>query len=485
MARTPGTIDLLVAVDRDHATPLRDQIADQIRAAVRERRLRAGVRLPATRRLAVDLGISRGVVVEAYAELACQGFIVAGGRASPRVAELPSVAAQMLAPTTMAAGGPAPASAAAGVPAPATTALSYRFDLAPEVPDMSLFPRREWLRALDFALGAAPDQTLDYGDPRGALELRQALADYLGRVRGVVTDPDCIVVCQGSIQAIDLACRTLAAAGARTIGVEDPCALGVRHACRYAGLSMLNAPVDRDGLDVESIASVAPDAAVVSPVHQFPTGAALERGRRRRLLEWAQATGATLIEDDYDAEYTYDGQAPPALQGSAAGSVIYVGSASKALAPAIRLGWAVLPRHLMRSAGELKAAMDGGSPAVEQIALSRMIGRAVYEHHVRRVRVEYARRREAALAALSRRLPETAVTGASGGLHFAVQLGAPVQRAAVEARAEARRIRLRTMESFLARQPEQASTLLIGYGRLPVPAAAPAVDALAGLLAAA
>jgi GntR family transcriptional regulator / MocR family aminotransferase len=472
MARTQGPAELLIAIDRHDPEPLRDQVAGQIRGAIRAGRLRAGVRLPATRRLAADLGVSRGVVVEAYGELAHQGFILGSGRASPRVA---SGAAAPGAQAT----APLPAA-----PAPSPS-RSYRFDLAPEVPDMALFPRREWLRALRFALDTAPDQTLDYGDPRGALELREALADYLGRARGVVTDPGCIVVCQGSIQAIDLACRTLAAAGARRMGVEDPCADGIRHACRYAGLTMAPTSVDRRGVSVEELAAAGLDAAIVSPVHQFPTGAALHPERRRRLLAWAVAAGVALIEDDYDAEFCYEGRAAAALQGSAAEHVIHVGSVSKALAPAIRLGWAVFPRRLVGSAGELKAALDGGSPAVEQIALAQMIGRSVYENHVRRVRVEYGRRRAAALQALARRLPANPVSGAGGGLHFAVALDEPVDRADVEARADARRIRLRAMESFLARRPDRASTLLLGYARLPVAAAEPAVDALAELLSAA
>ena len=473
MPRTRGPAELLITVDREQAAPLRDQIAEQIRAAIRDGRLRMGVRLPATRRLAVDLGVSRGVVVEAYGELVHQGFIVAAGRALPRVAPLPAVART--------SAGPAP-----DLPAIAPPRLSYRFDLAPEVPDMGLFPRHEWLRALRHVLETAPDQALDYGDPRGARELREALADYLGRARGVVTDPDCIVICQGSIQAIDLACRTLAATGGtRRMAVEDPCADGIRHACHYAGLTMVPTRVDGHGVRVHELIRASPDAVIISPAHQFPTGAALQPVRRRNLLRWAAAEGVALIEDDYDAEFSYDGRPAAALQGAAPDSVIYVGTVSKALAPAIRLGWAVFPSRLVGVAAELKAALDGGSPAVEQLALAYMIGRSVYENHVRRVREEYGRRRAAALQAFARRLPASPVTGAGGGLHFALALGAPVDRADVEARADARRIRLRAMESFLARRPEHASTLLIGYGRLPVAAAQPAVEALADLIAAA
>lgn len=467
MARSRGPVDLPVAVDRQADTPLRDQITDQVRAAIRERRLRPGVRLPATRRLAIDLGISRGVVVEAYGELLVQGYLVAEGRASPRVASMRS--------------GIADAAAQAEERPP----RSYRFDMAPEVPDMGMFPRREWLRSLRFALETAPDQSLDYGDPRGAPELRAALADYLGRTRGVVTDPDCVVVCQGSIQAIDLACRALAAHGALRMAVEDPCAHGIRYSCRYAGLEAISTTVEDETARVEEIIAAAPDAAIVSPVHQFPTGAVLPAAGRRRLLRWLESAAGALIEDDYDAEYCYTGNVAPALQGSARDRVIYVGSASKALTPAIRLGWAVFPARLAKTAGELKEALDGGSPAVEQIALAHMIGHSVYERHVRRVRVEYRRRRHAMLDALAHRLPGARVSGADAGLHFAMRLSASVDRAAVERRANARRIRLRAMESFMAQRPTLASTLLIGYGRLPAAAAGAAVEALADVLQAA
>ena len=225
MSRTSGPNDLLLAVDRAAGLPLRDQIAEQLREAIRSRRLRPGVVLPAGRTLAADLGVSRGVVVEAYEELREQGFVEMRPRSAPRVRE--------------GADSPLPAGPD-GSPPP-------RYDLVPELPDLGLFPRRAWSQALQLALRTAPDRAFDYGDPRGDERLRRVLADYLGRARGVVADPEQIVVCQGSIQAVDLACRVVASLGGRSIGLEDPCADGLRRAAPGAGLSFVPIPVDARG----------------------------------------------------------------------------------------------------------------------------------------------------------------------------------------------------------------------------------------------
>jgi GntR family transcriptional regulator / MocR family aminotransferase len=455
-------VDLAVSLDRRGRRPLRDQLAEQLRASIRRGSLRPGCTLPASRPLATELGVSRGVVVGAYEELRHQGLIAGDARKSPRVTEL----------------------AHAPVPDP-PPARPYRFDLAPQVPDVGMFPRRQWLRALQSALDAVPDQALDYGDPRGQPSLRGALAEFLGRTRGVVCDPACIVICQGSIQAVDLACRTLSATGARTIALGTPCERSVHSAARFAGLQATEIELDPDGIDVDRLAALGPDAAVVSPVHQFPTGAAFSDVRRERLLAWARGTGATVIEDDYDAEFCYPDRAPVALQGAHPAGCIYVGSVSKALAPTIRLGWGVFPRRLAGVAGELKEALDGGSPAMEQIGLEWMISSAALERHLRHTRQEYARRRAAMIAAIERWMPEAQITGAGGGTSFAVHLTGPVARRRLLGLAEAARVRLRTLEDFRDLGPSSASTLIVGYGRVSAEAAPAAARQLAALVAAA
>ncbi len=459
MSRTSGPNDLLLAVDRAADLPLRDQIAEQLREAIRSRRLRPGVVLPAGRTLAADLGVSRGVVVEAYEELREQGFVEMRPRSAPRVRE--------------GADSPLPAGPD-GAPPP-------RYDLVPELPDLGLFPRRAWSQALQLALRTAPDRAFDYGDPRGDERLRRVLADYLGRARGVVADPEQIVVCQGSIQAVDLACRVVASLGGRSIGLEDPCADGLRRAAPGAGLSFIPIPVDARGAEVERLVASSADAAIVTPAHQFPSGVTMTAARRKRLLAWARS-GGVVIEDDYDAEFFYDGRPAGALQGEAPDSIVYVGSASKTLAPAIRLGWAVMPRRLADRAAELKAALDGGSPAPEQIALAHMIETAAFERHVRRTRVEYGRRRQALLGALAAAMPRARIAGERAGLHLAARLPASVDRAGLEQAALAARIRMFMLESFMHDPPAFGSSLLIGYGRLPAAAAEPAVAALADVL---
>ena len=271
MSRTSGPNDLLLAVDRDADLPLRDQIAEQLREAIRSRRLRPGVVLPAGRTLAADLGVSArrgGRGVRGAARAGVRRDAAAVGAASAEGADSPLPA------------GPD------GSPSP-------RYDLVPELPDLGLFPRRAWSQALQLALRTAPDRAFDYGDPRGDERLRRVLADYLGRARGVVADPEQIVVCQGSIQAVDLACRVVASLGGRSIGLEDPCADGLRRAAPGAGLSFVPIPVDTRGAEVERLAASSADAAIVTPGAPVPQRRHDGGARRGRLLALGASAAAS------------------------------------------------------------------------------------------------------------------------------------------------------------------------------------------------
>jgi GntR family transcriptional regulator / MocR family aminotransferase len=454
MGRTTGVSELLLAIDRSRRETLRGQIVSQLRDAIASGQLRAGEPLPATRVLAAGAGVSRGVVVEAYTELRGLGAITTGRGRSPRVS------GQRMRP---------------GPPGPPDRAP--RFDLVLETPDVTLFPRRQWLRALTEAVSRAPDRAFDYADPLGVWELRSALAAYLGRTRGVITEPANVVICQGSIQAVDLTLRVAAARGGRAVALEDPCAGGLRTAARFAGLSRAPVAVDQSGIDVATLAASAADAVIVTPSHQFPSGVRLTPERRGRLLDWA-GSRRLIIEDDYDCEFHFDQPPAPALQSEASDSIAYVGSASKTLAPGIRIGWAVLPSRFLAQARAIKTALDGGSPSLTQYALAHMLLSGAFDRHLRSLRGEYARRRATLMAALPDAIPNLTVRPGTAGLHVCAELGAPVDGRRFERACGQERLRVRTLERFLDVPPKHVATLLVGFGRTPQAAIAPAAAAL-------
>ena len=340
-----------------------------IRSAIRDGRLVAGDRLPSTRALAADLGLARGTVAEAYAQLTAEGFLTARPGAPTRVA------------FGIAVTPPQPEIVSPAIP---------HFDLQPGTPDVSAFPRAAYLRALRRALAAAPDSALGYHDLRGRPELRAALAAYLGRARGVLADPDRIVVCAGFNEALGLLAEVLAG----SLAMEDPCLHHHRAIVRAAGRRIVPMAVDEQGAQ-----PVEADAALLTPAHQFPLGATLAPARRAAFVAWARERETVVIEDDYDGEFRYDRQPAGALQGLDPEHVVYAGTASKTLAPGLRLAWLVLPRALVEPVLEAKARA-GGTAVLEQLALAELIGSGAYDRHVRRMRTRYRRRRDALLALL-------------------------------------------------------------------------------------
>ena len=426
---------------------------------MREERLTPGSPLPSSRGLARELGVSRGVIVEAYSQLVAEGYLVArpGGATRVALAASPGAEAQ-------------PAPAAERPP---------RFDFRPGGPDVSLFPRDAWLASLRRALRSAPDVRLDYGDPRGAPELRAALASYLGRVRGAACDPERMIVTSGMAQGMALLGRTLVARAGRRIAVEDPSSGPGRAQLASTGLEVLPAGVDEDGLRVAELGALAPlDAVMVTPAHQFPLGVVLSPARRARLAEWASETDALVLEDDYDSEYRYDRAPVGALQGLAPERVLYAGSVSKTLAPGLRLGWMVAPERIAAGLIAAKERDDLGTPVVEQLALADFLERGELDRHLRRTRGIYRGRRDTLVAALGRRLPDWKPAGIAAGLHLVAELPPDTDEGAVLAAARARGVALSGLgEHSVARRPP---ALLLGYGRI----AEPAIDAGVAELAA-
>ena len=411
----------LLQLDRSAAPArgLTTWLAGGLRAGIRDGRLPPGLALPATRVLAGDLGVSRGVIVEAYQRLRDEGLISARSGAGTKV--LPG-GAPVTVPPGAAAGGPGP-----GAPTPGVLSLPRRWrahaeiDLSPGVPDLSAFPRAAWLRAERAVLAQATAADLGYGDPRGSEQLRTELAGWLARTRGLRTSAETIIVVAGVAQALALLAQALRARAKTRIAVEDPGSRGAREELAHWGLDPVPVPVDDEGLCVADLVRSGVPAAVLTPAHQFPTGVVLSPQRRRDLLSWA-AAGGLVIEDDYDAEFRYDRAPVPALHASTPGRIAYAGSVSKTLAPGMRLGWLVPPPWLHADIAAAKHASDLGTPALPQLVLARLIAAGDLEHHIRLVRSRQRRRRDALLAGLREHLPRARIQGIPAGLHLLVTL---------------------------------------------------------------
>jgi GntR family transcriptional regulator / MocR family aminotransferase len=455
---TSQPVELLLSVNRGDRT-LGAQIEDQLRRAIRHGALRSGTPVPSTRDLARQLGISRRVVVDAYAQLAAEGYLLLRQGARPRVSET---------------------AALAGEPAADEPELPpVRYDFRPSIPDVSTFPRQAWLRSLREALSAMSDADLGYGDPRGVEALRATLADYLGRVRGVVAEPSRVMVTCGYSQGLDIVCRTLALRGLRRIAFEDPSYPEQKELARRAGLEPVPVAVDEHGVIVDELAGAGVDAVVLTPAHQHPTGVVLAGERRTELLAWLRDHNTIAIDDDYDAEYRYDRAAVGALQGLDPEHVVYAGSASKTLAPALRIGWLVLPASLVEPAAAGKKLVDHQTDRIEQHAFADFLVRGELDRHLRRMRGSYRARRDALIEALGEELPEAAVSGIAAGLHATVWLPDSDDEGAIVEEARRRRIEVGPMAENWADPAGRPSSLLIGYGQIQEAAIRPAVSALA------
>ena len=388
-------------------------LVNAIRAAIMDGRLPTGAALPATRLLAGDLGVSRGVIVEAYQRLADEGLVSARPGAGTRVSGPGSEREREPGP------GPGPTRLVPSV-LPQRWRRHAELDLSPGVPDLSGFPRATWLRAERWVLDRASVADLGYGDPRGSEWLRRELAGWLARTRGLRADPDDIIVVTGVAQALALLAQWLNAQGRKGIAVEDPGSRGAHDELAYWGLRPCPVPVDEHGLNTSHLVTTELRAVLLTPAHQFPTGVVLAPERRRELLDWAAAVDALIIEDDYDAEYRYDRAPVPALQASSPAHVAYAGSTSKTLAPGMRLGWLIPPARLHAGLVDAKHAADLGSPALPQLVLARLIASGELEQHIRQVRKRQRTRRDALLDALREQLPAACVQGVAAGLHLLI-----------------------------------------------------------------
>ncbi|WP_443047951.1 MocR-like pyridoxine biosynthesis transcription factor PdxR [Streptomyces sp. H39-S7] len=383
-----------------------------LREAIRSGRLAPGTRLPPYRTLSTDLGIARNTVAEAYAELVAEGWLTARQGSGTRVA-----------PRTAAATS-RPASAA-----PSPRAARPAYNLLQGQPDAGSFPRAAWLTSARRAVTAAPTEAFGPGDPHGRPELREALAEYLARARGVRTDPAGIVVCSGFAHGLRLLVQVLRG----PMAVEAyglPFHRGILAAARVRTVPL---PVDAEGARTGELAASGARSVLLTPAHQFPTGGPLGPRRRAAVVDWARTTGGIVLEDDYDGEFRYDRQPVGALQGLDPERVVYLGSVSKSLSPAVRLGWMVLPGPLVEAVVAAKGEREATASALDQLTLADFIASGSYDRHVRRMRQRYRRRRDQLVAALAERAPHIGVSGVAAGLHAVLELPAGTEGAAVRA----------------------------------------------------
>ncbi|ALG06599.1 PLP-dependent aminotransferase family protein [Kibdelosporangium phytohabitans] len=430
-------------------------IESSLRDAIRDGRLQPGARLPSSRDLAGQLGVARGTITAAYTQLVAEGYLLAKHGSGTTVATVGAVET--------------------------CDALEknrqWRLDLRTGVPALSAFPRAEWIAAQRAALADLPDEDLDYPDPAGFAPLRTELASYLGRVRAVSVTADQIVITNGAADGLRLVCEQLRMTGHTKVALEDPCHPGERELVSAHGLEPVAVPADCDGLRVSELAKTDCRAVLVTAAHQFPLGTVLHPERRRALLAWARDVDGYIIEDDYDAEHRYDRPALGAMQALDPSRVIYEGSVSKVLAPALRLGWAVIPDRLRANVIARKRITDMGCATLPQAAFALMLRSGGYDRHLRRTRALYRRRRDALLEALARRLPDWRPIGIAAGLHLVVRLPDGVDDRLLAQALAARGVNARALADYSA-QPTFPG-LVVGYATLTPDRLRAAVDEFA------
>ena len=478
---SPG---LLVRLDRSASQPLRAQLEATLREAIRGGRLRAGERLPSSRELARALGVSRGMVQECYGQLLAEGYLTSRTGSATRVASLSGRQAG-----DQPAAGPALVSAAPRPPGRRPPEPPLIADFQPAVPDLSSFPRADWAWAVKQACTQATSADLGYGDPRGSSVLREVLAGYLRRVRAAAVSPAQMIISTGFAQGINLVLRALARQGGVTcVAFEDPGYGSAQadetvRAVLAMGIGVTYVPVDDQGLVVRELAASGAQAVVVTPAHQSPTGVVLSPERRHALTDWARRGGGYVVEDDYDSEFRYDKEPVGALQGLAPDQIFLLGTASKALAPAVRLGWVHAPSELASAVAAEKEMSDRGSCTLDQLALATLLVTGRYDRHLRRMRTVYAARRTALTGAFARHAPRVQLTGLAAGFQAVAPLPPGADETAVIAAARERRVGLHGIGDYRGNpDPTAPSALVMGFGNVRERAIEPAIAAVADLL---
>jgi GntR family transcriptional regulator/MocR family aminotransferase len=451
--------ELALQVDRCAGVTLGQQVQGALRRAIRSGMLRPGERLPSTRQLADQLAVSRGLVVSAYEQLLAEGYVVSTVGSGTRVAD------------AMTGSGEARPSEAAGAnPAPVGSTPTVDFGYG--IPDLRAFPTRDWHWALGEALRAMPTADLGDGAVAGDARLRAVLAGYHRRVRAGCADPAHTIVVGGFRQGLNFVLGALVAHGIERIGLEDPGPRDHDRIARRAGLRVSAVAVDAEGVRVDQLRASGARAVLLTPAHQCPTGAVLSPTRRRELVGWAHEVDGVILEDDYDAEFRYDRQSVGSLQGLAPDRVVALGSVSKTLAPALRLGWIFTPPRFRDGILTEKYLSCRGVPQPDQAALARLIETGRFDRHLRRVRDCYRRRRDALVSAVAENMAGATITGVEAGHHVLLRLPAGVEEERVVTPARAEGIAVRGLSDYRVTPDDAAprdllpAALVIGFGNV-------------------
>ncbi len=460
--------ELMLQLDRGREQPLRSQLEAGLREAIRSGRLQGGERLPSSRALARELGVSRGLAQECYNQLLAEGYVTSQIGSATRVA---------------AGARPAPAASLREPVSPPRLIADFRSG----VPDLGSFPRDDWAWATREACRNVPTSDLDYGDPRGSAVLRQVIAGYARRVRAAAADHDRIVVCTGFAQGLNLVLRALAPLGVRCAALEDPgqgdlATSDSARSARAAGMDVVQVPVDDLGLDVSALEASGARVVVVTPAHQAPTGVVLAAMRRHALVEWAARNDGFVVEDDYDSEFRYDREPVGVLQGLAPDRVFTIGTVSKSLAPAVRLGWVLVPPPLVEAVAAEKRLSDRGSSGLDQLAVAALLESGRYDRHLRHMRAVYARRRGVLIGALGRHAPEVRLTGLAAGFHAVAHLPDSADEQQVVEAARQRSVGLYGMSPERASGAAVPPQLVFGFGNVSERAIESGIAAVADLL---
>ncbi|MET7937414.1 PLP-dependent aminotransferase family protein [Streptomyces sp. NPDC005322] len=441
-----------IEVSRHSGESLTTQIQRVIKRDIREGVLHPGTRLPASRRLADDLDVSRSVVVEAYAQLIAEGYLEAVQGSGTRVARHLTTAHATVVPTLLDEG----------------RLPDVRWDLRTGTASTAHFPYREWLACYQRVLQSARRSDLDYPPLSGVPALREELARYLGRVRAVRTTPGQVMVVSGFAHGLGLLCAVLPGMGIDTVAMEEPGLLRQRQFVREASMRTCTVPVDAEGVDVQALVRTGARAVIVTPFHQFPTGVTLSAERRAALVRWAQDVGGYVVEDDYDGDFWFDrASRPPALQRLAPDHVIYAGTTSKSLVPGLRLGWLAVPHELLAPLERVRARRDLGSDSLTQLAFAELLASGSFDRHMRRLRLRYRLRRATLADAVRRFLPQAHIGGSAAGLHAYLHLPRHIDESALVASALVKSVLVRGGREFRSRPEGARPALVVGYTSLP------------------
>lgn len=444
-----------LAVDRNQSVPMIRQVYEQIRLHILQGELHQGERLPSTRDLAENLKVSRNVVLEAYEQLMSEGYINTFRGSGTFVAKGTYLnGSQVRSPLEL-------NQTQYDVSTQQKDIIDFRFG----VPALDLFPWKKWNQLLYNVCAVSPPSVFGYGKPEGCDELRETLSHYLVRARGVYCNPEQVIITTGAIQAIYLVANLLLSAGDEII-TEDPMNLNVRKILLDTGAKVTPVPVDELGLQVDQIpCSAAPRLIYLTPSHQFPLGATLPIQRRIELIEFARQKGCYILEDNYENEFRFEGTPVSSLQGLDPNLVIYTGTFSKILCPALRIGYLVVPPNLASKIHQLKNLLDHHSPSLNQLVLAQFIEQGLFERHISKMKKIYRKRQEAIIRSLDLNFPQKfRISGHSSGLHMVIEFDDVIFADHIVEGLEYAGVRVYPMEMYAAKKGRYFNKILLGYG---------------------